>query len=86
MITAQQILEAHDIIHEYNKGVNKFSFILPELSDFRLRRKLLCLSMDDVTYELGITKSTISRIENGKEACYSAVKKLNDFYTQRENN
>jgi DNA-binding XRE family transcriptional regulator len=55
-----------------------------DLSMFRERRQNLRLSMQDVTNGTGVSKATISRIENGKECYYSTVVILNTYYKLKE--
>ena len=47
---------------------------------FKERRQKLNLSMQDVTDQTDISKSTISRIERGNDAFYETVVKLDKFY------
>lgn len=57
------------------------SGVMPSLDEFKQRREKLRLSMQDVTDGCGVSKATISRIENGHDADYSTVKKLHEFYS-----
>lgn len=64
------------------KAENGFiSGVMPSLDEFKQRREKLRLSMQDVTDGCGVSKATISRIENGHDADYSTVKKLHEFYS-----
>lgn len=58
------------------------NYVMPELSDFKARRKKLHLTLEQVKTQSGIAKSTISRIENGNEAQYRIVRKLHEFYVR----
>jgi len=53
---------------------------LPTYESFRLKRLILRFSMDEIKDKTGVSKSTISRFESGKEILYSNLIKLNDFY------
>ena len=53
---------------------------MPNASDLKAMRKNLWFSMGQVEKACGVSKSTISRIEKGKDADYSNVKKLVEFY------
>ena len=58
----------------------KTDSILPHFTEFFSKRKAQKLSMDIVSKATGVPKSTISRLERGRDTYYSAAKKLNDFY------
>jgi predicted transcriptional regulator len=83
MISREEYLKALDIVEEYNKQL-KVSNYMPNWRDFYHRRKRLGLSMQDVTNCTGISKATISRLEQGKEVYYGNVKSINDFYSTNE--
>ncbi len=52
------------------------------LGDFRERRRALGMSLVDVEKGCGVSRSTISRVENGAECELRTVKKLDVFYKQ----
>lgn len=54
-----------------------------KLHEFKARRKALGLSMDEVAGNANVSKSTISRLENGLDILFSNVKAINDFYLSR---
>ena len=54
--------------------------VIPPLTDFCRRRRLLNMSMQDVTDKTGVSKSTISRLEAGKDAFYNTILILEKFY------
>jgi predicted transcriptional regulator len=83
MISREEYLKALDIVEEYNKQL-RISGVMPSCREFYHRRKELKLSMQDVTNCTGVSKSTISRLEKGKEVFYGNVKTLNDFYLSNE--
>lgn len=83
MITRIEYLKALDIVEDYNKQLYKGG-VMPSWREFYHRRKRLGLSMQDVTNCTGVSKSTISRLEKGKETFYGNVKALNDFYLRNE--
>ena len=60
--------------------LEKAKFRMPNASDLKAMRKNLWFSMGQVEKACGVSKSTISRIEKGKDADYSNVKKLVEFY------
>ena len=57
---------------------------MPHWRDFKGRRQQLNLSMQDVADCCGCSKSTISRLEKGKEVYYSTVKAIHRFYLSNE--
>ncbi len=83
MISREEYLKALDIVEEYNKQLHIGS-VMPSWREFYHRRKRLNLSMQDVANCTGISKSTISRLEKGKETYYGTVKTLDDFYMSNE--
>jgi predicted transcriptional regulator len=83
MITREEYIKALDIVEKYNEQLH-IGGIMPSWREFYHRRKRLNLSMQDVTNCTGISKSTISRLEKGKEVFYGTVKTLNDFYISNE--
>lgn len=83
MISREEYLKALDIVEEYNKQL-RIGGVMPSWREFYHRRKELKLSMQDVTKCTGVSKSTISRLEKGKEVFYGNVKILNDFYLSNE--
>ena len=54
-------------------------------NELKLKRKALKLSMNTVSKDTGILKSTLSKIENGisKNPYYNTVKKLLDYYNEK---
>lgn len=48
--------------------------------DFKKKRMEIKLSMTQVAKETGVSKATISRLEQGKDIMYSNVVTLNKFY------
>ena len=59
--------------------------ILPSPYSFKKRRLNLNLSMQKVMDETGVSKATISRLENKKQVFYETVYKLHKFYEREEN-
>ena len=51
------------------------------ISEFKIRRIKLNMSMQDVADKTGISKATISRLEQGKDVLSKTEKKLNEFYS-----
>lgn len=83
MISREEYLKALDVVEQYNKQL-RIGGVLPSWREFHHRRKQLGLSMQDVTNCTGVSKSTISRLEKGKEVFYGTVKVINDFYLSNE--
>tara|TARA_R110000772_G_scaffold1095_5_gene3884 strand:+ start:2291 stop:2617 length:327 start_codon:yes stop_codon:yes gene_type:complete len=52
-----------------------------DYSAFKTRREDVKMSMQDVSNQTEISKSTISRIERGSDAFYETVIKLDNFYS-----
>jgi len=76
-------VEEYQSIKEALKRLEKLEkakFRMPNASDLKAMRKNLWFSMGQVEKACGVSKSTISRIEKGKDADYSNVKKLVEFY------
>ena len=65
--------------HEVN-FISVNNCVMPSLLAFKSRRDKLGLSLREVTEKTGVSKATISRIENGKLAEYENVRKLHEFY------
>ena len=59
---------------------NYNQIVLPLLEDFKKRRLELNKSLRDVAALSGVSASTISRIENGRDADYNSVKLLHNYY------
>ena len=87
--------EVHAIIQFLlDRGISKHDAVsrilalkdgdLPELYNFKQRRINLCQSMGWVSSKCEVSKATISRIESGKDAEYSTVKKLHEFYIKNK--
>lgn len=55
--------------------------VMPSLLTFKARRQKLGLSLREVAEKTKASAATISRIENGKEADYSNVKSLHEWYS-----
>lgn len=85
MILKREFISACKIIKVYMSQLDELAAIFPMHEDFKARRKELFLSMDDVSKATGIPKSTISRLENGKEVFYSSVKAIYDYYLKQKN-
>jgi len=83
MISREEYLKALDVVEEYNKQL-RIGGVMPSWREFYHRRKQLGLSMQDVTNCTGVSKATISRLEQGKEVYYGNVKVINDFYLSNE--
>lgn len=85
--TLKELEEAQDrikrleggIAHQQYRWLNT-PFRLPKASDLKAMRKKRWLSMGEVQKACGVSKSTISRIEKGKNADFSTVKKLVEYY------
>lgn len=82
MITREMYLLAKKVVENYEKQQLDTPVILPGL--FKERRLFLKLSMQDVTNETDISKSTISRIERGNDAFFETIMILDRFYTSKE--
>jgi transcriptional regulator with XRE-family HTH domain len=54
--------------------------MMPSLCDFKERRNLLGFSLRQVAKATGVSPAAISRIERGREAYYSNVKTLHEYY------
>lgn len=70
------------IDHQQYRWHNK-PFKIPNAADLKAMRKNRWMSMGQVQDACGVSKSTISRIEKGKAADYSNIKKLVDFYQSK---
>lgn len=75
-----------DVANKFFSSEKPISTIEIQPEDFKICRIKLKLSMTDVQKITGVNKSTISRIEQGKDTSYSSVKKLKDFYGKSTNN
>lgn len=79
-ITREEYLKALDVVERYQSQL-KGREDLPSWREFGDMRKKLGLSMQDVTNCTGVSKATISRLEQGgKEVYYGNVTSLYDFY------
>lgn len=72
-------------IFEASKNI-AYEAKMPNLSDFKARRELLGFSIDEVSVGSGVSKSTISRVENNKECTYSHAKALFEWYAKQISN
>jgi DNA-binding Xre family transcriptional regulator len=82
MITKEMYVLAKKIVENYEKQQLGIPVAMPRF--FKVRRISLNLSMQDVTDKTGISKSTISRIEQGKKAFFDTVMTLDKFYFDNE--
>jgi len=83
MITREEYLKALDLVEKYNKQLRS-SFDLPNGHKFRSRRKMLGMTMEDVSKSTGTSQATICRLENDKDVHYKTVRILNEFYLKNE--
>lgn len=83
MITREEYLDALDKVEKYHEQL-RLGSVMPSWREFYHRRKQLGLSMQDVANVTGVSKATVSRLEQGKEVYYGNVKVINDFYLSNE--
>jgi predicted transcriptional regulator len=72
----EMTLESYNQLYDLRKKPK-----IIELSELKIMRTKLGLSMDQVADKTGINKATISRIELERNCSYQNVKKLFEFYT-----
>lgn len=80
MISEENYKKALIVIENYNRQLKKTYSKFPELSEFKIRRVSLNLSIKEVAEITGVGLSTIHRLEHNKEVIHSAVKSVNNFY------
>jgi DNA-binding XRE family transcriptional regulator len=79
LINYAEWLEQLIVTHHMLNRNDLLERVMP--SFFKERRQELKMSMQDVADQTSIAKSTISRIERGKDAYFNTVIKLDKFYS-----
>lgn len=82
-VTRAEYNKALDIIQDYHKKL-VLDGHMPHWKELKKRRSDLGYSMDFVSHATGVSKSTISRLEQGKEVFYSNVFAIARFYSANE--
>lgn len=82
-ITREDYNKALDTIEEYHKTLILEGH-MPNWKELKKRRSDLGYSMDFVAEVTNVSKSTISRLERGKDVFYSNVFAICRFYSANE--
>lgn len=79
IILKAELLFGTELSNDIQPQIHKTACYTP-LVEFKKRRMKLDMSLRDVTKVTGVSAATISRIEQGKEAEYNNVMKLDSYY------